>query len=151
MREVIRAAGLELSFQLSKPEAGTDDHDLALIRRSLMRTPEERFSHGQKAARETNRLWRGSTPASRVCPRPPRALPDGYDDLRRGATAVELADGLVVQVASLADVIRSKEAAGREKDRAQLPLMRRTLEEIRQTTVSARPDPVHHLKPQRKT
>ena len=55
----------------------------------------------------------------------------GYDDLRRGAAAVRLADGLVVQVASLADVIRSKEAAGREKDRAQLPLMRRTLEEIR--------------------
>ena len=55
----------------------------------------------------------------------------GYDDLRRGATAVEVADSLVVQVASLADVIRSKEAAGREKDRAQLPLMRRTLEEIR--------------------
>ena len=30
----------------------------------------------------------------------------GYDDLRRNATAFELADGLVVQVASLADVIR---------------------------------------------
>jgi hypothetical protein len=55
----------------------------------------------------------------------------GYDDLRRNATYIELADGLVVQVASLADVIRSKEAADREKDRAQLPLMRRTLEEIR--------------------
>jgi hypothetical protein len=55
----------------------------------------------------------------------------GYADLRRSAAAVELADGLVVQVASLADVIRSKEAAGREKDRAQLPLLRRTLEEIR--------------------
>jgi hypothetical protein len=55
----------------------------------------------------------------------------GYDDLRSGADTIELADGLLVQVASLADVIRSKEAAGREKDRAQLPLMRRTLEEIR--------------------
>jgi hypothetical protein len=55
----------------------------------------------------------------------------GYDDLRRDATLVELASGLVVPVASLADVIRSKEAAGREKDRAQLPLMRRTLEETR--------------------
>jgi hypothetical protein len=55
----------------------------------------------------------------------------GYDDLRRGADTIELADGLNVQVASLADVIRSKEAAGREKDRAQLPLLRRTLEEIR--------------------
>jgi hypothetical protein len=53
----------------------------------------------------------------------------GYDDLRRGAAAVQLADGLVVQVASPADVIRSREAA--KKDRAQLPIMRRTLEEIR--------------------
>jgi hypothetical protein len=42
-----------------------------------------------------------------------------------------VADDLVVEVASLADVIRSKEAAGPEKDREQLPLMRRTLEEIR--------------------
>lgn len=55
----------------------------------------------------------------------------GYEDLRRDALSVELGDALTVQVASLADVIRSKEAAGREKDRMQLPLMRRTLEEIR--------------------
>jgi hypothetical protein len=54
----------------------------------------------------------------------------GYDDLRRNATSVELGSGLIVRVASLADVIRSKEAAGREKDRAQLPMLRRTLEEI---------------------
>ena len=62
----------------------------------------------------------------------------GYDDLRRSATAVELGRGLVVDVASLADVIRSKEAAGREKDRAQLPLLRRTLEEIRVRDVGER-------------
>ena len=37
---------------------------------------------------------------------------------------------VVVSVASLADVIRSKEASGREKDRAALPLLRRTLEEL---------------------
>lgn len=55
----------------------------------------------------------------------------GYDDLRRNATSVDLGGDLVVQVAGLADVIRSKEAAGREKDRAQLPLLRRALEEIR--------------------
>ena len=55
----------------------------------------------------------------------------GYEDLRRHAIALEIESGLIVQVASLADVIRSKEAAGREKDRDQLPLMRRTLEEIR--------------------
>ena len=44
---------------------------------------------------------------------------------------MEVAAGLIIRLASLEDVIRSKEAAGREKDRAQLPLMRRTLEEIR--------------------
>ena len=54
----------------------------------------------------------------------------GYEDLHRDALSVDLGNALTVQVASLADVIRSKEAAGREKDRMQLPLMRRTLEEI---------------------
>jgi len=34
-------------------------------------------------------------------------------------------------VASLADVIRSKEASNRPKDRAQLPALRQTLERIR--------------------
>jgi hypothetical protein len=61
-------------------------------------------------------------------------LPDGtqgYQDLRRDATREELAEGLTVQVASLADVIRSKEAAGRPKDRAQMPALRETLERRR--------------------
>jgi hypothetical protein len=56
---------------------------------------------------------------------------DGYRDLARSADEllVAVAPDLTVSVASLADVIRSKEAAGREKDRAALPLLRRTLEE----------------------
>lgn len=55
----------------------------------------------------------------------------GYPDLVRSAEAltVSLRPRLEVDVASLADVIRSKEAAGREKDRAALPLLRRTLDE----------------------
>ncbi len=55
----------------------------------------------------------------------------GYPDLIRDADALRVAVGpdLVVEVASLADVIRSKEAAGREKDRAALPMLRRALEE----------------------
>lgn len=56
----------------------------------------------------------------------------GYDDLRREASRERLARGLTVAVASLRDVIRSKEAAGRDKDIAQLPLLRRTLEQIRE-------------------
>jgi hypothetical protein len=56
----------------------------------------------------------------------------GYDDLRREASREYLGKGLTVMVASLRDVIRSKEAAGRDKDLAQLPLLRRTLEQIRE-------------------
>ena len=55
----------------------------------------------------------------------------GYPDLIKDADPLRVAVGpdLVVEVASLADVIRSKEAAGREKDRAALPMLRRALEE----------------------
>jgi hypothetical protein len=56
----------------------------------------------------------------------------GYDDLRREASRERVGNDLTVAVASLRDVIRSKEAAGRDKDLAQLPLLRRTLEQIRE-------------------
>ena len=58
-------------------------------------------------------------------------LPDGtrgYDDLRRSATQEQITDTVTIFVAALADVIRSKEAAGREKDRAVLPILRQVLE-----------------------
>lgn len=48
-----------------------------------------------------------------------------------GTTREQLTDDLQVDVASLADVIRSKEAAGREKDRAVLPILRQVLERSR--------------------
>jgi hypothetical protein len=54
----------------------------------------------------------------------------GYADLRRDAIEVEAAEGVHILVASLADVIRSKEAAGREKDRVVLPRLRRLLDRI---------------------
>ena len=55
----------------------------------------------------------------------------GYGDLVRSADRLKIAidPEVSVMVASLADIIRSKEAAGREKDRAALPLLRRTLDE----------------------
>jgi hypothetical protein len=53
---------------------------------------------------------------------------DGYADLARDATHLTIL-GAEVDVASLADVIRSKEAAGREKDRLVLPTLRRIQEE----------------------
>jgi len=56
----------------------------------------------------------------------------GYDDLARAATREVLTEGgLVVSVAALADVIRSKAAAGRTKDHAQLPILREALEQSR--------------------
>jgi predicted nucleotidyltransferase len=52
----------------------------------------------------------------------------GYEDLSRDAVHLRIL-GVDVEVASLADVIRSKEAAGREKDRVVLPVLRRILDE----------------------
>jgi hypothetical protein len=54
----------------------------------------------------------------------------GYADLVADATEVDL--GARVLVASLRDVIRSKEASNRPKDIAQLPALRQTLEVIRE-------------------
>lgn len=52
----------------------------------------------------------------------------GYADLRRasGRTTVS---GIDIRIASLADVIRLKEATGRERDRGLLHLLRRILEQ----------------------
>ncbi len=52
---------------------------------------------------------------------------EGYDDLKRAAIPTALW-GHEVLVASLADIIRMKEAAGRPKDLAQLPALRQTVE-----------------------
>lgn len=54
----------------------------------------------------------------------------GYADLRRDAVGIELTGGARILVAALADVIRSKEAAGREKDRLALPRLRRLLDRL---------------------
>ena len=47
----------------------------------------------------------------------------GYDAISRGAQEIEI-DGVVIQVASLSDVIASKEASNRAKDRLTLPGLR---------------------------
>jgi len=53
----------------------------------------------------------------------------GYEDLRRGATELEL-DTVSFRIAALADIIRSKRAAGRDKDRLVLPTLERLLERL---------------------
>lgn len=54
----------------------------------------------------------------------------GFRDLRRDAVEIQAAEQLHILVASLADIIRSKEAAGREKDRIALPRLRRLLDRL---------------------
>ena len=54
----------------------------------------------------------------------------GFDDLKRDAVAIEVT-GTRVLVASLADVIRSKDAADRDKDRQALPRLRQLAERRR--------------------
>jgi hypothetical protein len=51
----------------------------------------------------------------------------GYDDLARDAIDVDIG-GVRARVASLRDVIRSKEALNRPRDREQLPTLRRLLD-----------------------
>jgi hypothetical protein len=54
----------------------------------------------------------------------------GFRDLPRDAIEIEAAKRLHILAASLADIIRSKEAAGREKDRLALPRHRRLLDRL---------------------
>ena len=55
---------------------------------------------------------------------------NGLQDLESRAVTVRLG-GVAVRVASLADVIRSKEAANRPKDQRTLPMLRQLAEELR--------------------
>lgn len=55
---------------------------------------------------------------------------EGFSDLTRSAVEVSVR-GVRVAVAALEDVIRSKEAADRPKDRRTLPVLRQLLEEIK--------------------
>ncbi len=54
---------------------------------------------------------------------------EGYEDLVREAQDIE-AFGVTVAVASLRDLIRSKEAAGREKDVEHLPILYQSLQKL---------------------
>jgi hypothetical protein len=55
----------------------------------------------------------------------------GYEDLASRSTRLAVGDHAGVPVADLADVIASKEAAGRAKDLRQLPSLRRLLTRLR--------------------
>jgi hypothetical protein len=55
----------------------------------------------------------------------------GYTELSPRSVQYDLGGGLVVAVAALEDIIRSKEAANREKDRQALPTLRLLLQKRR--------------------
>ena len=55
----------------------------------------------------------------------------GYAELSGRAVEYDLGEGLRVPVAALEDIIRSKEAAGRDKDRQALPTLRLLLRKLR--------------------
>lgn len=52
----------------------------------------------------------------------------GYRDLAKSAQVKNLGEGVEIRVAALGDVIRSKQAAGRQRDLEQLPTLRKLLE-----------------------
>ncbi len=55
----------------------------------------------------------------------------GYEELVRNAIEIEV-DGVVIPTASLEDIIRSKTAANRPKDRAALPVLHEVLRQLKQ-------------------
>jgi hypothetical protein len=59
----------------------------------------------------------------------PSAFEGGYEALAANAARFDVG-GFVVQVAALPDIIRSKETADRDKDRAALPMLRALQDEI---------------------
>ena len=80
------------------------------------------FGHDGRSLGES-RVWNLVTDHGRLDVTFEPSGTTGYADLARDAIALTIL-GVPVDVASLADVIRSKEAAGRVKDRLVLPALR---------------------------
>jgi hypothetical protein len=87
------------------------------------------FSHDARSLADA-RMWNLTTAAGDLDISFVPSGTQGFDDLARDAVSMDLDGGSVV-VACLADIVRSKEAAARDKDRAALPVLRRLLEERR--------------------
>ncbi len=64
----------------------------------------------------------------------------GYEELLPDTHLMEVMEGLRLRVLDLATVIALKEEAGRDKDRAVLPVLRRTLEERQRGQGEGTPD-----------
>jgi hypothetical protein len=95
------------------------------------------FDHGAASLGEVL-VWNLVTDFGRLDVTLEPAGTTGYEDLESGAIDLEIL-GAHVEVASLADVVRSKEAAGRDKDRLVLPVLRRLLRADAERDPSDRP------------
>jgi hypothetical protein len=84
------------------------------------------FKH-DAASLAASRMWNLVTDFGRLDIAFDPSGTQGYADVARDAVHLTIL-GAEVDVASLADVIRSKEAAGRDKDRLVLPVLRRLQE-----------------------
>jgi hypothetical protein len=83
------------------------------------------FDHSAESLARV-RMWNLQTPKGDLDIAFEPSGTHGYDDLARDVVVMRVR-GIDVPVASLADVIRSKEAAGRARDRAVLPALRALL------------------------
>lgn len=89
------------------------------------------FGHDGRSLGES-RIWNLVTDHGRLDITFEPSGTTGYADLARDALRLTIL-GVDVDVASLSDVIRSKEAAGRTKDRLVLPVLRELQEEFGET------------------
>jgi hypothetical protein len=62
----------------------------------------------------------------------PAGVLDGYAGWESHALEVEIADGVRIRLGALGDIIASKRAADRPKDRAALPYLESLLDETKQ-------------------
>jgi hypothetical protein len=86
------------------------------------RTKPLKFNHDADSLAAVN-VWNLSTKFGELDISTIPSGTTGYDDLARDALPVSIR-GVHISVSSLADIVRSKEAAGRNKDRRVLPLLR---------------------------
>jgi transcriptional regulator with XRE-family HTH domain len=97
------------------------DAALAALRASQLGTPAERVVDAPER-------WQLDTHGLELIVAPAPAGAQGYDDLRRDATTLQLVDGVHAPVASLIDLVRLAEASTDAQDRARVPALRATLE-----------------------
>jgi predicted nucleotidyltransferase len=90
------------------------------------------FGHGGRSLGDV-RVWNLVTDHGRLDLTFEPSGTTGYPDLSKDAITLDIL-GVEVDVASLRDIIRSKEAAGRAKDRLVLPTLRDLLDEFGDTT-----------------